>query len=143
MAIIHTERNIVYAYDPMPDDVLVQTGWFVPIGDKHMRPIYLPYEPITSYGASVKWAKGIADEMAFPIHVLPLNHSDMLNTERWEPYRLFLANLSEAEQRKMHQLLVEAWVALMRDCNDPNLRDVAFENLKTLGVVSNTQSAGA
>jgi hypothetical protein len=137
MAIIKTQRNTVYAYDRQPDDVLVCVSWPAPVGDgKHLRSVRLPYAPISEYAAAVDWAVGFADKMAHPIHVLPLNHGDIFNTGRFEPFRKFLANMNEKERAEVRQIIVDSWAAIMRDSNTPALRTTAFNMLAQLAVVT-------
>lgn len=137
MAIIHTKRNTVYAYDPQPDDVLVSVGWSAPGDDGiHRRTISLPYRPIYEYAAAVDWATNIADKMAYPIHVLPLNHRDFFNTGRFDPYRRFLANMNEQDRTEVRQIIVDSCAAIMRDSGAPAVRASAFDMLAQLGVVT-------
>ena len=137
MAIIKTQRNMVIAYDRQPDDVLVNVSWPAPVGDgKHLRPVGLPYAPISEYAAAVKWAISMADKMAHPIHVLPLNHRDIFNTGRFEPFRKFLASMNEQERKEVRQIVVDSCAAIMRDSNTPALRANAFKMLVRLGVVT-------
>ena len=137
MAIIKTKRNMVIAYDRQPDDVLVDVSWPAPVSDgKHLRPVSLPYAPISEYAAAVKWAISMADKMAHPIHVLPLNHRDIFNTGRFEPFRKFLASMNEQERKEVRQIVVDSCAAIMRDSNTPALRANAFKMLVRLGVVT-------
>jgi hypothetical protein len=136
MSIIHTKRNMVIAYEPQPDDVLVDVSLLAPAGDgKHLRPLQLPYEPIINYDAVVEWAVSIADQMAYPIHVLPLNHSDILNTERFEPFRRMLENLTDQERGELRQLAISTCTEVMRDCPDQKLRADCYDMLVQLEVV--------
>jgi hypothetical protein len=136
MSIIHTKRNMVIAYEPQPDDVLVDVSLLAPAGDgKHLRPLQLPYEPIINYDAVVEWAVSIADPMAYPIHVLPLNHSDILNTERFEPFRRLLENLTATERSEVRQLAVSTCTEVMRDCDDQQIRIACYDMLVQLELV--------
>ena len=137
MAIIKTQRNMVIAYDRQPDDVLVDVSWPASFGDgTHARPVGLPYAPISEYAAAVDWAVSMADKMAHPIHVLPLNHRDIFNTGRFEPFRIFLANMDEHERTEVRQIIIDSCASIMRDSNTPALRANAFNTLKQLGVVT-------
>jgi hypothetical protein len=136
MPIIYAKRNMVIAYEPQPDDVLVDVSLLAPAGDgKHLRPLQLPYEPIINYDAVVEWAVSIADQMAYPIHVLPLNHSDILNTERFEPFRRMLENLTDQERGELRQLAISTCTEVMRDCPDQKLRADCYDMLVQLEVV--------
>ncbi|WP_121117772.1 hypothetical protein [Croceibacterium ferulae] len=73
MAIIKTERNFVYAYDPEPDDTFVKVAWFGPPQDgKHRMQFHTRPEPIEKYDEAVAWAKEMADQMTFPLYVVPM-----------------------------------------------------------------------
>lgn len=133
MAIIKTRRNLVCAYDRRPEDVLVEVDLIGPAGDGiHLRPNSLGYFPIASYPEWVAWAVAIADQMAHPIHVLPLSHSDIFRTRRFEPYREFLQNLTNQEWGEMRQFLIGNCAELMRDGDDPAIRANAVNVLISL-----------
>ena len=137
MVAIKTKRNWVCAYDRRPDDILVQVDLIGPVGDGiHLRPKSLGCFPIANYSEWVDWAVAIADQMAHPIHVLPLNHDDIFNTGRFEPYRKFLANMNEYERIEVRQIIVDSCAAIMRDSDTPTLRADAFNILVKLGVVT-------
>lgn len=136
MAIITTQRSTVYAYDPQDDDVFVEIGWKAPAGDgKHARPVVLPLRPISEYAACVEWAREMADKMAHPIHVVPLNHGDVLNTARWEPYRNFIASMTDQEWGELRSIVVTSCAQIMRDCDEPEVRAEAYDQLVKLKVV--------
>ncbi|KAJ8134977.1 hypothetical protein OY671_011810, partial [Metschnikowia pulcherrima] len=73
MAIINTERNRVHAHAIGDDDVFVRISLlgYDEAGARVVR--HSRYEPITEYQAAVDWAVSMADVMAHPIHVVPLN----------------------------------------------------------------------
>lgn len=131
MAIIQTQRNEVIAHERQPKDVFVRVSLIAPAGDgKHLRPLHLPYEPISHYHEAVDWAVSVADQMAYPIHILPLNHSDILNTARFEPFRRLLESMSVQEFGEfMQPLAVALCAALKRDRDDQQLRAVAYDLL--------------
>jgi hypothetical protein len=136
MPIIYTKRNMVIAYEPQPDDVLVDVSFLAPAGDgKHLRPLQLPYEPIKNYDDVVEWAISVADQMAHPIHVLPLNHSDILNTERFAPFRMLLENLTDTQRCEMRQLAISTCTEVMRDCPDQRVRADCYAMLVQLDIV--------
>lgn len=142
MPCIKTKRNRVVADDPEPGDIAVQVAWRAPVGDGvHERYLELPYMPISDYDEIVEWAVGFADHLDHPIIVLPLNHLDILHTIRAGRYPKVFANLAEAEQRELQHLLVDACVAIMRDCDDPDVRAEAYQHLQALGVVSSVVGA--
>jgi hypothetical protein len=136
VAIISTERNRVYAYQRTPEDVLVAVSWLAPIGDgQHLRTISLPCQPISEYDAMVEWAVSIADEMAHPIHVLPLNHADIFKTGRWEPYRKFLSDLNDQDRAQVQRIMIDAAIALTLDSNVRSVRAEGLRQLIALGVL--------
>jgi len=133
MAIIKTQRNLVCAYDRRPDDVLVEVDLLGPVGDGiHLRPISLGYFPIASYPEWVEWAVAIADQMAHPIHVLPLGYNDIFRTGRFRPYREFLQNLTEDEWGETRQFLISNCAELMTDGDEPAIRANVLISLKAL-----------
>lgn len=136
MTIINTARNRVYACEPQPDDVLVQVGWKAPHDDGvHLRGIALPCRPISEYKAALDWAVGIADQMAHPLYVVPLNHNDILHTDRWKPYAEMLANLNDQERGQLRRDVVNSMVEIMRDCDDWHVRADAYDILTQLKVI--------
>ncbi len=137
MPVIKTKRNKVVADDPEPGDVVVQVSWPTPAGDgDNLKPFNMPWRPISEYAASLDWAVSMADKMANPIYVMPLNHREILNTSRFDPYRKLLANLSDQERGEVRQILVDACAGLMRDSEALAVRANAFDILKQLGVVT-------
>lgn len=85
MTTIATQRNKVITDQPEPDDVMVEVILFgegdtpgTVCGRKLLQ------QPITHYQECLDWALGIADQMARPIYVVPLNHSDIFNTAGWK-----------------------------------------------------------
>lgn len=136
MTIIQTQRNRVVAYEPQADDVFVRISLLGPKGDgKHLEPRHFPYEPIAQYQAAVDWAVNIADQMAYPIHVVPLNHSDILNTARFDPFAKMLANLNDQERGELRQMAIAACASIMLDCDDQKVRVDAYDVLVQLKVV--------
>ena len=136
MAIITTQRNTIYAYDPQPGDVMVQVGWKAPAGDgKHSRPITLPLRPISEYADCVEFAKEIADGLEHEIYVIPFNHREILNTGRWKPFAHFLANMNDQERGEVRQMVIASCTQIMRDCNDHAVRAEAYDQLVKLKVV--------
>jgi hypothetical protein len=136
MAIIKTERNFVYAYDPQPDDVFVQAALIGP-GDEPgvLHPRCLRYMPISAYQGLVDWAVSMADQMAHPIHVVPLSYDDMVRTKRIEPFRAAVARMDDQQRGEMRALVVTTCAEVMRDCDDPDIRADMFDILLQLKVI--------
>lgn len=135
MTTIATLRNKVITEAPEPDDVLVRVSLTVP-GDEPGRLAvrHLPYEPISQYQAAVDFAVGMADSMAYPIHVVPLSHNDIFRTGRWEPFRAFIAGMNDQQRGELRRMIVTTAAEVMRDCDDPEIRADMFNILRQLKV---------
>lgn len=136
MTTIATQRNKVITEAPQPDDVMVEVILFgegdtpgTVCGRK------LHQLPITHYQACLDWAVGIADQMARPIYVVPLNHGDILRTERWTPYRDCIAGMNDQERGELRRMIVTTACSVMRDCDDPEIRADMFHVLRQLKVI--------
>mgnify|MGYP000172588539 CR=1 FL=1 len=77
----------------------------------------------------------IADQMARPLYVVPLNHGDILNTDRWKPYAEMLANLTDQERGQLRRDVVNSMCEIMRDCDDWEVRADAHDILTQLKVI--------
>jgi len=73
VSVIKTERNLVCAYDPLPEDRFVDT-WLIGTEERHL----LLTQPIERYGQAVAWAVGMADKMARHIDVVPITGEEYL-----------------------------------------------------------------
>lgn len=60
----------------------------------------------------------IADQMARPLYVVPLNHNDILRTDRGNPYRDFIASMNDQERGELCRIVVTTCCGIMRDCDD-------------------------
>lgn len=136
MTTITTARNRVITEAPEPDDVMVQIILFGE-GDTPgtVQGRNLRYFPISDYQACLDWAVGIADVMARPLYVVPLNHDDILHTDRWTPYADMLANLTDQERGEVRSIVVSSMCELMRDCEDREVRSEAYDILTQLKVI--------
>jgi len=136
MPVIKTQRNKVVADDPEPDDVMLEVGWIALVGDgSHSKRIYLPLQPISEYAAAIEWAVSMADKMSSSIYIMPLNHRDVLDTSRFDPYQKFLANLTDEDRSTVRQIIVDSCAGVMRESDDFTVRANAFKQLVQLGVV--------
>ena len=135
MTIITTQRNRVITEAPEHDDIMVQVILFGE-GDTpgRVRGRSLRHLPVTAYQELVDWAVGIADQMAHPIYVVPLNHNDIFRTERWTPYRDFIAGMNDQERGELRRIVVTTCCEVMRDCDDPEIRADMFHVLRQLKV---------
>lgn len=132
--IIQTERNRVHAHAIGDDDVFVRVSLlgYDEAGARVAR--HLPYQPISDYDEVVAWAVSMADRMAHPLHVVPLNHRDILCTARFDPMRAAIQNMTDQERGEMRQVVVTTCCEVMRDCDDPEIRADMFHVLRQLKV---------
>ena len=136
MTTITTLRNKVITEEPEDDDVFVRVSLTVPGDQPGTRTVrHLPYQPISEYDETVAWATGMADSMAYPIHVVPLSHNDIFRTARWHPFRDFIASMTDQERGAMRQVVVTTAAEVMRDCDDPEIRADMFDVLRQLKVI--------
>jgi hypothetical protein len=129
MSVLHTERNQVYAMDPLPDDSFVRTYLRAPEGLR-----LLTTQPIEQYKAAVDWAVGFADQMAMYIVVMPITTQEFLDSNR-ERLERGLAALNDQERGELRQVAVASMLTVMRDCPDEDTRAGAYEALQKLKVV--------
>jgi hypothetical protein len=132
---IPTARNEVITEKPEPDDIMVEVILFGE-GDapgtvcgRKLRQL-----PITHYQDCLEGAVAIADEMAHPVYVVPLNHNDIFRTERWTPFRDFIAGMNDQERGELHRIIVTTCCEVLRDSNDPGIRADVFNVLRQLKV---------
>lgn len=136
MTTITTQRNRVITEEPEVDDVFVRvslTAYGVEPGRLTVR--HLPYQPISEYQAAVDWAVGIADELTFPVHVVPLSYSDIRNTDRFQPICEAVASMDDQQRGAMRATVVNSMVEVMRDCDDWQVRADCFDILTQLKVI--------
>ena len=132
---IQTTRNVVITEQPEPDDVFVYVGWSGPTDDPQVRrTMSTRYMPISEYQTCVDWAVGMADQIAHPLYVVPLNHRDILCTSRFDPMRAAIQGMNDQERGEMRQVVVTTCCEVMRDCDDPEIRADMFDVLRKLKV---------
>ena len=135
MTTITTQRNRVITEAPEHDDVFVRVSLTVPSDEPGRLSVrHLRYQPVSDYQAAVDWAVSMADQMAYPIHVVPLSHNDIFHTGRWTPFRNFIAAMDDQERGKLRQIVVTTAAEVMRDCDDPEIRADMFHVLRQLKV---------
>lgn len=134
MTIINTERNRVHAHAIGDDDVFVRISLlgYDETGARVAR--HLRYEPITEYQAAVDWAVSMADVMAHPIHVVPLNYDDMREPSRFDPLCAAVASMTDQERGEMRQGIIKSMCEVLRDCDDWRVRADAYDILVQLKV---------
>ena len=68
MSVVHTERNMVCAYEILEGDTHVET-WIQGSEERYL----LLVQPIANYQKAVVWATSMADQMAHHIEVMPIS----------------------------------------------------------------------
>ena len=135
MAIIRTQRNSVHFEEPEADDVFIEVSLLGPTEDgKSLRPAGLGWFPVSDFKSWLDWSVEIADQMANPIYILPLNHRDIFNTGRFESYRKVLENLADLEWEPVRRFIIIACMEIMRDSPDFAVRNLAYNQLVMLKV---------
>lgn len=133
MPVIKTKSNRVIAEEPEANDQFVRVTWHGPDADgRHLRPFDGPIEPIENYQAAIDWAVSMADDLRFPLYVLPMTGMDVLRTDS---VKRAVANLSDQERGELRRLVVTTMAEVMRDCDQPEVRANAFDVLADMGVV--------
>jgi hypothetical protein len=135
MTVINTSRNKVHAHAIGDDDAFVRISLlgYDEAGTRVAR--HLPYQPISDYNAAVAWAIRMADQLAYPIHVVPLSYSDIRNTGRFTPIADAVASMDDQQRGAMRQTVVTTACSVMRDCDDPEIRADMFDVLRQLKVI--------
>ena len=135
MTTITTQRNRVITEEPEADDVFVRVSLTVP-GDEpgRLSVRHLPYQPISDYDEAVAWAVSMADQLAYPVHVVPLSYSDIRNTGRFKPICEAVASMDDQERGAMRAVVVTTAATVMRDSDDPGIRADMFDVLRQLKV---------
>jgi hypothetical protein len=134
VSVIRTKSNMVVAYEPEPDNHWVQVVWHGPPeeGTRYCREFEGPPWPIEDYQACVDWAVDMADQMKFPLYVVPMRAQDVMSTTR---VRHAIANLTDQERGELRRVVVATLAEVMRDCDDPDVRASAYDLLTDMKVV--------
>ncbi len=136
MTTITTQRNRVITEEPEDDDVFVRVSLTVPGDEPGTRTVrHLRYQPISDYEQAVAWAVGMADQLAYPIHVVPLSYSDIRNTDRFAPLCDAVASMDDQERGAMRRDVVNSMCEVPRDCDDWQVRADAYDILAQLKVI--------
>ena len=77
----------------------------------------------------------MADRMAHPLHVVPLNHRDILCTARFDPMRAAIQRMNDQERGAMRRDVVNSMCEVLRDCDDWQVRADAYDVLHQLKVI--------
>lgn len=134
MPVHKTKTNTVIAEEIGEDDHWVQVVWHGPPeeGERHCREFQGPTLPIDDYDQAVKWAVGMADQMRFPLYVVPLHAKDLMRTERMKQA---IANLTDQERGELRRVVVATLAGVMRDCADATVRADAYDLLLDMKVI--------
>ncbi|MEM7664559.1 MAG: hypothetical protein AAF250_01765 [Pseudomonadota bacterium] len=134
MPVITTQSNQVVAYEPGPDDKFVKVVWHGPgeDGERYLKAFHGPYWPIEQYEQTVEWAVSMADQMRFPLHVVPRSGVDYVKSDE---LRSFVAGLDDQERGELRRFVVNRLAEVMRDCQDPDVRADAHGVLADMGLV--------
>jgi hypothetical protein len=136
MTTITTQRSKVITEEPEDDDVFVRVSLTVPGDEPGTRTVrHLRYQPVSDYDAAVAFAVSMADQLAYPVHVVPLSYSDVRNTERFAPNCDAVASMDDQERGQMRQVVVTTCAEVMRDCDDWQVRADCFDILTQLKVI--------
>lgn len=133
MAIIKTQRNYVYALDPQDSDCMVETqiGPGAGGGNTYRR---LLVQPISEYQAAVDWAVSMADQFEHPIRLVPISAAEFADEHR-DAFQQCFDAMSPAERFELRREVVATAAAVMRDCENGEIRADAYEVLVKMGVV--------
>jgi len=134
MPVFKTERNRVIVDEPEADDHWVQVVWHGPSeeGSRYLRTFEGPAWPIEEYEKTIEWAVGIADQMRFPLYVVPLRAVDLMRTQR---VKQAVRNLTDQERGELRRVVIATLAEVMRDCDDPNVRADAYDLLLDMKVI--------
>jgi len=129
MSVKHTKRNMVCAYDPLPEDLFVET-WLIGSEGRFCLSTF----PIDRYDEAVAWAVSMSDVMARHIELVPITGEEYLERNR-EGIQRYFASMTNQERGELRQLVVNTCTTVMRDSSDPDLRIEAHGVLLKLKVI--------
>jgi hypothetical protein len=132
MPVIKTSQNKVVVNEPEPGDLFVKVVWHGPGDGNHMQGFDGRIEPIEGYQATIDWAVSMADQMQFPLYVVPLRARDVFKPRE---VLTVLPHLTDQERGKLRAYIVKAMAEVMRDCTDPAMRADAYAVMEQLGVI--------
>jgi hypothetical protein len=133
MPVFKTANNRVVADEPECDDTHVRVVWFGPPQDGlHMKIFHGPALPAEDYDDAVEWARSMADQMVYPLYVVPMTGVEVMRTEQMQRG---VANLTDEQRWELRQEMIAMLAKVMRDCDDPVVRADAHEILAQMKVV--------
>jgi hypothetical protein len=125
MNVIKTDRNHVYAFEPLPGDSFVQTYLGTPEGRQLLTTCH-----VADYSRAVADAVRMADRNAYPVTLVPITASEFTAKHREK-----LDALDDQTRGRLRQVAIASMLEVLRDCDDPDTRANAYGVLQTLGVV--------
>lgn len=134
MAVIHTKRNFVCAYEPIDGDCFVETWVCGEKVDGAPSRRLLLTQTIDQYRAAVDWAVSMAYQMACPIEVVPITGAEYQRLHR-EAIERMLLSMDDQELGELRQWIVKACAAVLRDCADHEVRADAYDVLVEMKVI--------
>lgn len=134
MSVIRTKTNMVVAEEIGEGDHWVQVVWHGPPEDasQYGRMFEGPPWPIEEYRACVDWAVSMADQMTFPLYVVPMCAQDVMTTQR---VRQAIARLTDQERGELRRMVIATLGEVMRDCDDADVRADAYDLLLDMKVI--------
>jgi len=89
-------------------------------------------------------AVGMADLMERPVYVVRLNHNDIFRTERWNPYREYIAGINDQERGELRRMVVTTACSIMREqmAIDWTLARLELEQLMRAALAINAMMVG-
>lgn len=134
MPVHRTKTNMVVAEDVREGDHWVQVVWHGPPeeGSAFCREFEALPSPVEDYQKALDWAVGIADQMRFPLYVVPLCAVDLMRTER---VKQAVTRLSDDERGELRRMVVATLGEVMRDCANPVVRSDAYDVLLDMKVI--------
>lgn len=134
MPVVTTKQNRVVAYEAGENDVFVKVVWHGPGEDgRHLRQFDGPLRPIKCYQEVLDWAVSMADQMRFPLYVVPRTGVEALKSAEM---RVRAASLTDRERGELRRFVVSTLAEVMRDCNNHAVRADAFDLLSDMGVIT-------
>ena len=128
MAVIKTKRNMVAAYEPLPEDRFVLT--YV-LGQKHR--FVQSVRTINQYLAAASWAVEMADKLAHVVEVVPYTKSEYVTIMRRQVEDAS-ANPTDRKYFDLKQDWVITLLETLRESDDLEDHAAAREILVDMGV---------
>lgn len=130
MPVHMTKRNLVGAYEPLPDDMMVRT--IIIGGDGKLRT--LTTQHINQYNQAVEWAVSMADQFEYQVYVVPIS-AEEYGADHGDALQRRFDTMTPDERRELRQAVVRAMAVVMRDSGDTRVRADAFDVLVKIGAV--------